>query len=201
MLDVFPTKHKYRPIGWVTIVVYFQIFDFFFLTKIRYIQLHQYRLQNLISSIPNWFHINNQYASGFYMIFAWIYGTVRSSKYAGLSKRSVVTGLFKTHWGRVTHIYVSKITIIGSDNGLSPGRCQAIIWTSVGILLIGPLGTNFSEILIEIYTFSIKKMHLKMSSGKWWPFCLGLNVLRITCIHSSIILYSSVSPVYIHVYQ
>ena len=78
----------------------------------------------------------------------------------------------------MTHICVSKITVIGSDNGSSPGRRQAIIWTSVGILLIGPLGTNFSEILIEIYTFSFKKMHLKMSSGKWRPFCLGLNVLK-----------------------
>ena len=82
-----------------------------------------------------------------------------------------------THWGRVTHICVSKQTIIGSDNGLSPGRRQAIIWTNAGILLIGPLGTNFSEILIEIYLFSFKKMHLKMSSGNWQPFCLGLNVL------------------------
>ena len=41
-----------------------------------------------------------------------------------------------THWGRVTHICVSKLTIIGSDNGLSPGRRQAIIWTNAGILLI-----------------------------------------------------------------
>ena len=54
-----------------------------------------------------------------------------------------------THWGRVTHICVSKLTIIGSDNGLSLGRRQAIIWTNDGILLIWPLGTNFSEILIE----------------------------------------------------
>ena len=77
----------------------------------------------------------------------------------------------------MTHIWVSKITIIGTDNGLSPGRRQAIIWTSVWILLIGPLGTNFSEILIEIYAFSFKNRHLKMSSGKWRPFCLGLNVL------------------------
>ena len=81
-----------------------------------------------------------------------------------------------THWGRVTHICVSKLTIIGSDNGLSPGRCEAIIRTNAGILWIGPLGANFSEILIEIYTFSFRKMHLKMS-GKWRPFCLGLNVL------------------------
>ena len=82
-----------------------------------------------------------------------------------------------THWVRVTHICVGKLTIIGSDNGLSPARRQAIVWTNVGLLLIGPLGTNFSEILIGIQTFSFKKMHLKMSSAKWCPFCLGLNVL------------------------
>ena len=84
-----------------------------------------------------------------------------------------------THWGRVRHICIGNLTIIGSDNGLSPGRRQAIIWTNAGMLLIGPLGTNFSEILIDIYTFSFKKMHLKMSSGKWQRFCLGLNVLRV----------------------
>ena len=85
-----------------------------------------------------------------------------------------------THWDRVTHICVGKLTIIGSDNGLSPGRRQAIIWTNAGILLIEPLGTNFSEILIVIPTFPFKKIHLKMSSGKWQPSCLGLNVLKIT---------------------
>ena len=84
-----------------------------------------------------------------------------------------------TQWGRATHICVGKLTIIGSDNGLSPGRRQAIIWTNAGILLIGPLGTNFNEIFIEIHTFSFKKIHLKMSSGKWRPFCLGLNVLNV----------------------
>ena len=83
-----------------------------------------------------------------------------------------------THWGRVTHICVGNLTIIGSDNGLAAGRCQANTCTNVEILLIGPLGTNFSEMLIEIHTFSFKKIHLKMSSGKWRPFCLGLNVLR-----------------------
>ena len=82
-------------------------------------------------------------------------------------------------WGRVTHICVNKLTILGSDNGLSPDRRQTIIWTNAGILLIGPLRTNFSEMLIEIRTFSFKKMHLKMSSGKWRPFCLGLNVLTL----------------------
>ena len=86
--------------------------------------------------------------------------------------------LHLTHWGRATHICVGKLTIIGSDNALSPGRRQAIICTNAGILLIGPSGTNFGEILIEIYTFSFKKMRLKGSSAKWRPFCLGLNVLR-----------------------
>ena len=78
----------------------------------------------------------------------------------------------------MTHICVGKLIIIGSDNGLLSDRRQAIIWTNAGILLIGPLGTDFSEILIEIVTFSFNKMHLKMSSGKWRPFCLGLNVLK-----------------------
>ena len=84
-----------------------------------------------------------------------------------------------THWGRVTHICVGKLTTIDSDIGLSPGRRQAIIWTNVGMLLIGPLGTNFSEILIGIQIFSFKKIHLKMSSGKWRPSSPGLNVLTI----------------------
>ena len=83
-----------------------------------------------------------------------------------------------THWGRVTHICVSKLTIIGSDNGLSPGQRQAIIWNNAGLLLIEPIGTNFSEISIGIQRFSFKEMHLNMSSAKWRPFCLGLNELK-----------------------
>ena len=75
-----------------------------------------------------------------------------------------------THWDRMTHICVVTNTNIGSDNGLSHGRRQTIIWTNAGILLIGPWGTIFSEILIEILTFSFKKMRLKMSSAKWRPF-------------------------------
>ena len=72
----------------------------------------------------------------------------------------------------MTHIYVSKLAIIGSDNGLSPGRHQR---------------TNFNEILIKIHTFSSEKMHLKMSSAKRWPFCLGLNVLN-TIEHIDIVI-------------
>ena len=94
---------------------------------------------------------------------------------ASSSVISTVSSL--SHWGRVMHIFFSNLTIIGSDNGLLPGRRQAIIWTNAGILLIGPLGTNFGGILFTIHTFSFQKKGLKMSSGKWPSFCLGLNVL------------------------
>ena len=77
-----------------------------------------------------------------------------------------------THWGRATHICINKLTIIASNNALSPGLRQAIIWNNARILSIGFFGTNFSEISIEILTFSLKKMRL--------PFCRGLNVLRAT---------------------
>ena len=76
------------------------------------------------------------------------------------------------------HIRVSKVAIIGSDNGLSPGLHQAIIWTNDAILLIGPLGTTFSEILIGIQTFSFKKLHFKMLSAKWRLLWLGPNELK-----------------------
>ena len=78
----------------------------------------------------------------------------------------------------MTHLCLSRLIITSSDNGLSPGQRQAIIWTNAGILLIGLFGTNFSENLIEILTFSFMKMRLKVSSAKWRPFCLGLNVLK-----------------------
>ena len=54
--------------------------------------------------------------------------------------------------------------IIGSGNGLSPGRHHAITWTNVSLLSIGLLGTNFSEIWIVIIPFTFKKIHLKMST-------------------------------------
>ena len=80
--------------------------------------------------------------------------------------------LIEAEW----RIYASfNRVIIGSDNGLSPVGRKAIICTNAAVLLIGPLGTNFSEILIRIQTFSFKKMQLKMSSAKRCPFCLGLN--------------------------
>ena len=71
-------------------------------------------------------------------------------------------------------MYVSVNWVsIGSDNGLFPVPRQAIAWTNADLLSVGPLGTNFSEILIKISNFSFMKMHLIMSSGKWRPFCPG----------------------------
>ena len=113
-------------------------------------------------------------------------------KYSGLS-----TWRINSLRQNDAYIYVSeKYTIFGSDNGLSPGRHQAIIWTNAGILLSGPLGTNFSKILIEIYTFSFKKMHFKTLSGRWRPFSLGLNVLThpkhdLVCIWTCIKQYKT----------
>ena len=68
-----------------------------------------------------------------------------------------------THWGQMTHIGVSKLP--------------------AGILLSGPLWTKFSEILIEIPSFSFKKLHLKMSSAKWRLFCPGINdLMQHNCV-------------------
>ena len=80
---------------------------------------------------------------------------------------STITSL--THWGRVTHICVSDLTIIGSDNGLSPGRRQAIIWTNAGILLIGPSGTNLSEILIFVVISFEQLTSVELTRG--FAFC------------------------------
>ena len=63
----------------------------------------------------------------------------------------------------MTRICVSKLTIVVSDNG---------------ILLIGTSATNFGEILSKIHTISFRKMHLKTTSVKWLPHCLGLSVLH-----------------------
>ena len=77
-----------------------------------------------------------------------------------------------THLPIVLHIciYAVNRVSIGSDSGLSPIRRQAII---TGSLSIGPLGTNFTEILMKIQNFSLTKMHLKISSAKWRPYCPG----------------------------
>ena len=91
--------------------------------------------------------------------------------------------------GRVTHICVSKLTAIGSDNGLSHGRHKAFIWTNAGILLIGPLGANLSEILIENYPFHSRKCIWKWNVVREIatilsrPQCVKLYGSLLTCLN------------------
>ena len=90
---------------------------------------------------------------------------------------------FLTHWGRVMHICASKLTHISSDNGLSPSRLQAIIWTNAGILIIRPLGTNSSEIIIKIHIFLAASVHPSVcpshlfTQGQFW-----VSGIVITCV-------------------
>ena len=85
-------------------------------------------------------------------LFSWKTRTYLSETFNAMPADKLVA-----QGARVLATMVLTKAIIGSDNGLSPNRRQAIIWTNAGIVLIRPLGTNFSPILIEIHTFSFKK--------------------------------------------
>ena len=78
----------------------------------------------------------------------------------------------------MTHICVGKLTIIDSDNGLSTGRSQAIIWTKAGILLIGPLGIYFNEILIGVkenaFENAFENVVCEMASILSRPQCVNM---------------------------
>ena len=65
------------------------------------------------------------------------------------------------HWRRVTHICVSNLTIIGSDNSLSPGRRQAIIWTPVGISWLDSLEQ------IQRHFDKISIISIQENADKW----------------------------------
>ena len=87
-----------------------------------------------------------------------------------------------THWGRGTHVCVSKLSIVGSDNGLSPGRRQAIIWTNAGILLIGPLGNKLQWNLnrnsnIFIQENACENVVCEMASILSRPQCVSCSVV------------------------
>ena len=94
----------------------------------------------------------------------------------------IVTIIWKLRCQYINHeeheyICVSKLTIVGSVNGLPPGRCAKQLFEPM-LEYCGRLGTNFRDIVIGIYIFSLMKLHLKTSSAKCRPFCLGLNVLK-----------------------
>ena len=84
----------------------------------------------------------------------------------------------------MTHICVSYLTIIGSDNGLSPGRRQAIIWTNAGILLIEPLATNLASILSRPQCVNSHAVHLVIPE----------HHEQFYYLHLSILLYSRMLP-------
>ena len=103
-----------------------------------------------------------------------------------------------THWGRLTHISISKLSNIGSNNGLAPGRHQAIIWTNDAILLIGPSGTNFSEIhrnsniFIQENAFEIVVCHLVSLKTKAWFLCFTMSGLGFFSAAYSVFVFRSV---------
>ena len=155
---------------------------------------------------------NGSLSSGCYprsWSWGWYFGVdpnpVQAWEFSGFTWFQVFLPMAKTwasltHWGRVTHICVGNLSIISSDNGLSPARRQAIIWTNAGILLIRSLGTHFREILSKNHTFSFKKMHLKTSSAKWRPSYLGLNVLiKFADFHVIYTISGNFGCVYTHI--
>ena len=81
-----------------------------------------------------------------------------------------------THWGRVTHIYVSELIIIGSDNDLAGGRHRAMIWRSAVISLIRTLDTNFGEILKKFIYLHSRKCIWKCRLRNTW------NLSRPQCV-------------------
>ena len=95
-----------------------------------------------------------------------------------------------THWGWMTHICVDDLTLNGSDNGLSPIRRQAIIWTNDDILSIRPYGTHFNEILFEIQKFSFKKMHSKIIVCEMAAILSRPQCVEMLVIHRDIKYYA-----------
>ena len=95
---------------------------------------------------------------------------------AKISQTIVAAGMW-THRSWVTYICVGNLTTIGSDKGLSPGQRQAITWTNVGILLIGPPRNKLQwNVYRNSYIFT-QENSFEIVVCKWRPFCLGLNVL------------------------
>ena len=89
------------------------------------------------------------------------------------------------------------MTIIVSENGLSPGRRQAIIWNNAGILLIGPLGTNFTGILyrnscIFIQEKAFENVVWKMAVILSRPQCVKCHIALDTDLVFNLI-YNDVS--------
>ena len=135
--------------------------------------------------------VNTGHTSWKYFMLTW----VTSSQTRSIFERSLMT----TETQRVNSLRSGdayKCLWTGSPLDQMMACClissKPFIWTNVGILSIGPLETNFSEILIKIQIISFKERYLKLSTAKWWPFWLSLNVLKLGGINStSQIVFSS----------
>ena len=98
----------------------------------------------------------------------------------GLNQWHNTLHVFLTHWGRGTHICGSKLTVIGSDNGLSHGRRKAIIWTNAGILLIGALWTHFRRALRQRNFFLSFFLHvLRYEIETWYIHSVGSTTHQV----------------------
>ena len=75
---------------------------------------------------------------------------------------------FVCHWSGSSLVQVMACRLFGA---------KPFTWTNGAILSIGHLGTNFGEFYLKFKHFRWIKMHSKMSSAKWRPFCLGLDVV------------------------
>ena len=102
-----------------------------------------------------------------------------------------------THWGRVTHICVGNLTIIGWDMWLvawmAPSHYLNQCWNIVNWTPRSKHQWNFNR----NSKFSFKKMYFKMLSAKWRPFCLGLNVLSCPFCWGLCVLKSHEKPLHI----
>ena len=118
-----------------------------------------------------------QYTQTYYKYFLLVRSTIQSCY--NMVKYNTILHTALTHWGRVTHICVGKLTIIGSDNGLSPGRRQAIIWTIAGRNIVNwTLGNKLQWNLKRNSYIFIQENAFENVVWKWRPFCLSLYVLK-----------------------
>ena len=115
---------------------------------------------SLIHCQPSWWLVNSSLWLALDFKAHCTNGDIQKRCIVFLMLKSLEYRIFSTHFIKAMHA----------------SRCP--IWTNAGILSIRPLGTDLGEILIAIHIFSLKKMHLKMSSAKWRPLCLCPNVIK-----------------------
>ena len=100
----------------------------------------------MLSNMYNHFHL---YQTGLAINLRWV-------------NSSPPSAAFMCQWIWLALIQIMACCLFGT---------KPLVKTNAGLLSIGPLQTNFSEVLIKLQNFSLTKVLLKMSSAKWQPFC------------------------------